>query len=80
MKETLIKLGTGLIAKLLRYAISGAGATAIATSAPDGKPIDVEQLAGGLAAVVVPVLWSVWEDRVKKAKAEPPPQTPADVI
>ncbi len=70
MKNTLIQLGTGLIAKLLRYAITAAGGTIASTSMADGKPLDVEQLAGGIAAVLVALGWSVWEDRVKAKTGE----------
>jgi hypothetical protein len=79
MKETLIKLGTGLIAKLIRYALTGAGGTAIATSGPDGQALDVTQLAAGVSSVAVAIGWSLWEDYVKKrqALAQPFPAMPA---
>lgn len=66
MKETLTKLGTGLIAKLIRYALTGAGGVGLSTSMPDGQPINFEHLAAGLASIVVALGWSLWEDRIKK--------------
>jgi len=76
MKETLIKLGTGLIAKLLRYALTGAG-TAFATVTPDGKPVELEHVAAGLSAVVVALGWSLWEDYVKRKAATAAAAAPA---
>lgn len=81
MKETITKLGTGLIAKLIRYALTGAGGTAIAASSADGKPVEVEHLAAGISAVVVALGWSMWEDRVKKTQATAQPvQKASEVI
>lgn len=68
MKETLIKLATGFVAKLLRYALTAAGATSL-THDPQ-----IEQTASGIAAILIAIGWSVWEDRVKakanKSKSE----------
>ncbi len=72
MKETLVKLGTGIIAKLLRYGLTAAGGAAISTS-PEKGGLNVEQLAAGLSAIIVAFGLSVWEDRVKKKAAESAP-------
>ena len=80
MKETLIKLGTGLFAKVIRYVLTAAGGTVAATSGVDGgAALNVEQLATGAAVLVVSFGWSMWEDRVKnrQALAQPfPAMTP----
>jgi hypothetical protein len=70
MKDTAIKLCTGLIAKLIRHILTAAGGTVVATSGIDGgAALNVEQLAAGAATLVVSWGWSVWEDRVKKRQA-----------
>lgn len=69
MKEMLIQFGTGLLAKLIRYALTAVGGTGVAVSMPDGQPIHADQLAGGIVAIVVALGWSLWEDRVKAKKA-----------
>lgn len=70
-KEILIKLATGLFAKLLRYAIAaGGGAAAVDDSS-------VIQTSAGIAAIVVSLGWSIWEDRMKakaKTTATNPPK------
>jgi len=79
-KETLIKLGTGIVAKFVRHALTAAGGTATLTSG-DGPGVNEQQLAAGIATVLVSWGWSVWEDRVKKrqALAQPfPPLVAAD--
>jgi hypothetical protein len=76
MKETLIKLATGLIAKAIRYSLSVAGGGAALSAGGEGKPIDPEQLAAGIAAIAVSFGWSLWEDRVKKRQAEAQPFPP----
>jgi hypothetical protein len=85
MKETLIRLATGLIAKALRYCLSVGGGGAALTAGGEGKPLEVDQLAYGVAAIGISFGWSLWEDRVKKkaaAKAaidlseKPPTKTP----
>jgi hypothetical protein len=72
MKETLIKLLTGALAKGVRYALTMAGGAGVVDGAT-GETYEPEKLAAGIAAVVVPFIWSIWEDRVKKRKAESNP-------
>lgn len=75
MKAYLTSLLTGVLAKLLRYLMVTAGGAALATSSTEGGPAHPEQVAAGLAGIVVPWLWSLWEDRIKARQAAPPPPT-----
>lgn len=67
-KELVIKLATGLAAKVIRYAlvaIGGMGANDSVTK--DG--VDVQQLGVAIGAILGSYLWSLWEDRIKKRAA-----------
>lgn len=64
-KQFLINFATGIFAKLIRYALVASGGVA---AVDDGS---VLQTASGIAAIVVSIGWSLWEDRMKsKAKTE----------
>jgi tartrate dehydratase alpha subunit/fumarate hydratase class I-like protein len=68
-KELIIKFATGLIAKLIRYLIAAIGGTTATASVSD-TGVNIMEMAAGIATIGVSVAWSMWEDRVKKAKAE----------
>lgn len=68
VKEALIKLATGVIAKLLRYTIASAGAVTVEGGVNNPNP-SVEQVAAGISAIAVSIGWSLWEDYVKKKAA-----------
>jgi hypothetical protein len=67
-KEMLTKLATGLIAKIIRYAITAAG-TSVAIASDGKEGVNVDQLATGIGIVVSALLWSMWEDWMKKRQA-----------
>ena len=69
MKETIIKLLTGALAKGIRYALTAAGGAGVVDGATGDHP-EPEKLAAGLVGVAVPFIWSMWEDRMKKKEAE----------
>lgn len=70
MKETMTKLATGIIAKLIRYAATTIGGGAAIGATTGGEIINVEQFAAGLGSIIVAFAWSMWEDRVKRKEKE----------
>lgn len=70
-KELLIKLATGLVAKVIRYGLVAAGGIGAGDSVTNPDGVDIEQLAIGIATIGVSMGWSVWEDRVKRAVPAP---------
>lgn len=68
-KDLIINLLTGIFAKGLRYALASVGGAVVAGSKKEAG-FDVEQLSAGAAALVVSVVWSWWEDRVRKKQVD----------
>jgi hypothetical protein len=63
-KDLIISLLTGVFAKGLRYAIASVGG-AIAAGSNKDAGVDIAQLASGAATVLVSLIWSWWDARVR---------------
>ena len=64
-KELIQKLMTGLLAKLVRYALATAGGATLLKALPADAPVDPMAISVGVVEIVFPLLWSWWEDRVR---------------
>ena len=69
MNKALIQsLLTGILAKLIRYTLATSGGVMLAAAIPGNKSIDPGSVAEAVAPLVVALLWSLYEDRVKRGQ------------